>query len=420
MSYEVECGECHEIILIEDLGVEVACPHCEAVLLLTEDDVRSSESADLEQPEPGPPADSPETRSSTKASDSTPNFDFLHKGGRENVLDEEESDVIPVAAFSINTGSPSSAVLVRAETDRQTDKETTENEPREADKNDGSDQELSSSLVTTSKPVQPCKSDTEPKSSSEASPSARRRKSFQERYFNILVSYSILITLVLFYLIFAVRSAKPHQLESLPDIAPPTDGQFMHYRENASLAPGHSLKLGETQRFGNIKVTPVKVSRAPIRFRHFQGDVRRSAPPTEPVLQLWLKIENVSTDQVFPPLDMKLIQLREYDREDIHKVYANNWITTRDNLPERSGRVFLYDHPPTSEYDIAGMKTGPINPGETIETFLPTQEQGLKSLTGELVWRFQIRKGFHPETMNGVTTLVEVLFHSNQIQSGKS
>ena len=75
----------------------------------------------------------------------------------------------------------------------------------------------------------------------------------------------------------------------------------------------------------------------------------------------------------------------------------------------------MYNHPPTSEFDIKGFVARPLTPGEEVETFLPTVEEGLGSLEGDLVWRFLVRKGFHPSTMNGVTTLVEVKFSSDSI-----
>ena len=49
MSYEVECGECSKQILIEDLGVEVACPHCETVLILNAEDVTEYVEEDVQE-----------------------------------------------------------------------------------------------------------------------------------------------------------------------------------------------------------------------------------------------------------------------------------------------------------------------------------------------------------------------------------
>ncbi|MFG0241087.1 MAG: hypothetical protein ACF8CY_08595, partial [Gimesia chilikensis] len=57
-----------------------------------------------------------------------------------------------------------------------------------------------------------------------------------------------------------------------------------------------------------------------------------------------------------------------------------------------------------------------LEPGQSFETFVATNEAGIDSLTGELVWRLQIRKGYNPKSHRGVTTLIDVVFNSDQIQ----
>jgi hypothetical protein len=178
------------------------------------------------------------------------------------------------------------------------------------------------------------------------------------------------------------------------------------------------LELNESQRFGNIRIKPLKVTRAPLQFQHFQSSqFGGTLPPTRPVMKLWLEIENVSQDQVFPPLDMEMLTKRAHDEEDYDLVHAHNWVCRKGDLGKRTNRILMFNHPATSEYDIKGLITRPLKPGETITTFLPTQEEDLGFLTGQLVWRFQIRKGFNPQTMNGVTTLVEVKFSADDVQS---
>lgn len=247
---------------------------------------------------------------------------------------------------------------------------------------------------------------------------ARRNQGISPPVLYSLISYSILMTIAFLYLLMSFYTAKPHQLESLPDLAPPEEGEFHLIRENAILAPGHTLQIGESQRFGSIQVTPLKVTRAPLQFDHFQNKrLGPGLPPTRPVLKLWLQIENVSRDQVFPPLDLEMLTKRDHDKENYDLIHAHNWVCREEDLSDLTGRVLMYNHPPTLEYDIRGLVTKPLKPGETVKTFLPTQEEDLGRLTGSLVWRFQIRKGFNPYTKNGVTTLVEVEFSSNDIQT---
>ncbi|MBD3672028.1 MAG: hypothetical protein HUJ26_00765 [Planctomycetaceae bacterium] len=431
MSYEVECGECGEQILIEDLGVEVSCPHCSTVLILDEDDLTEEESAETEevsetedqeaqqsfdynfndnalaeQEENGGNGDSgvasailteedlknieATQESETTSYDSTepsssPNFDFLNQDA--SAAETQETTEVP-SFDNLIEGS-------EAETEPEAATETEIDE-------DSSDQD--DSEQPTAKPL------------TETSGLPRRHRGPSSKAFQYLVSYAILITIAFLYLFFSFFQAKPHDLESLPDVEPAKEGEFRLIRENASLAPGHTLKIGETQRFGNIEITPIGVVRGPLNFEYFQGDVEEGIPSTNPVLKLKLKIKNVSDDQVFPPLDMNLITLREHDKEDFNHVYANNWVAKASDLGNRGHRILMYNHPPTSEYDIKGLQTRALGPDEEMETFLPTQEADLKTLQGSLVWRFQIRKGFHPVSMNGVTTLVQVKFSADDIQ----
>src|SRR6056297_815125 len=75
MSYEVECGECGEQILIEDLGVEVACPHCETVLVLNEEDIVEEQTTAED--------------SSTAADEEQQTFDYSFN---DNALSEQEEN----------------------------------------------------------------------------------------------------------------------------------------------------------------------------------------------------------------------------------------------------------------------------------------------------------------------------------------
>jgi hypothetical protein len=420
MSYEVECGECSELILIEDLGVEVACPHCDAILILHESDLvptteeppsreggsDPSGSVPADQPAPtgaGDPAPTDPVADAEAAADGTaineaptdddggaseavPNFDFLGQG---------EPEEIPHFQIDTSEDRPAPKQGSVAATD--------DSKPFSTDKQKS---------AQSPEPV-PAKSSRSPRRRV-----AREASVPNSLAYKSLMSYAILVTLALLYLMYSYRSAKPHQLESLPDIQPWKEGEFIKIEENAVLPPGHSLRLGETRRFGNIKVTPLRVTREPLQFVHFEGAGAGDKRPTEPVIKLWLRIENVSRDQKFPPLDPKLALIRYVDSRDYRNVMANTWVCRRNDLPTKQNRVLMYDHPHTSSYNIKGMPSQPVGPGDSIETFLPTQSEGLESLKGELVWRFQIRKGFHPRSMNGVTTLVEVLFDSRDISPG--
>ena len=451
MSYEVECGECGEQILIEDLGVEVACPHCETVLILNEEDVveeteespaveeqeeqqsfdfNFNDNAIAEQEENGgngdsgvasailtkeeAPAEESEeaeaTTEETAASTDAPSFDFLNQESTAAATESEDAPSFNFTDSPTPTEENEAAPAFSIDTS-SAPPETTESSNEEEESPEAADESPAEQAETEEPVAQPV---------AETGGFSRRNRGPSSKVFMYLVSYSILITLAFMYLFFSFFQAKPHQLESLPDIAPSEEGEFRLIRENASLAPGHTLKIGQVQRFGNIEIEPIGVVRGSLEFEHFQGNLGNTIPPTKPVLKLKLRIKNVSEDQIFPPLDMNLITLREHDPENYKRVYANNWVCKSSDLGTRDNRILMYNHPPTSEYDIKGLEIRPITPDDEIVTFLPTEEENLKTLEGDLVWRFQIRKGFHPVSMNGVTTLVEVKFSSDDIEKEQS
>ena len=79
-------------------------------------------------------------------------------------------------------------------------------------------------------------------------------------------------------------------------------------------------------------------------------------------------------------------------------------------------------HPVYSEFVMADQKLDEqVAPGKSWLTFIPSEEEAVQ-LNGDLVWRFHFRKGYHPRSFNGVTTLVDVEFSSQDItdESGAS
>ncbi|QGQ24231.1 hypothetical protein F1728_16735 [Gimesia benthica] len=228
-------------------------------------------------------------------------------------------------------------------------------------------------------------------------------------------------------LLYAKYQGDPHQLESLPDLKPPIKNDEIALQlvpENAELPPGHTLQLGGPgRRFGNVMVTPLRVTRGPLEFEHYTGDASRTREPTSSdVLKLYLKFENMSDDQTFEPLDQKLLLSRVPGKNPDSPMRANNFVSRLDQLHPDGERVLVYDMPPSWEWNIKGQninqESAPqkLEPGQSFETFVATNETGIDSLTGELVWRLQIRKGYNPKSHRGVTTLIDVVFNSDQIQ----
>ena len=233
----------------------------------------------------------------------------------------------------------------------------------------------------------------------------------------IVGSYASAITIVLVYTLLFSRTSN---LESLPDLVPPKtkkgDITWNYNPPKNEVAPGHTLTLGQSRRFGNVKVTPIGVTRGTIRFEHFSGQAGLERSPSEPILKLWVKFENVSRNQTFAPLDPHMLFTRD-SRNMGQNVRANSFIALTSNRVKNKADAYIFDLPVQSEFRMVGQSLGrELDPGENLETFVPSDEEA-RNLNGELVWRFQFRKGYHPKSMRGVTTLIDVRFNSKDIKN---
>ncbi len=283
------------------------------------------------------------------------------------------------------------------------------------------------SATTTAPAVAPTASKTSPEPLPKDDTVAIRKrrastKSLPNLAFQVWLSYTIVVTFIAGLLWFRSNNSQPHQLESLPDVRPKMDDQgevsVRIAPENATMPPAHTLKIGETQRFGNVEVTPMRVTRGPIQFVHHATKQPKNETDG-PVLKLWLKFKNVSDDQVIDPLDSKLVFTRGHIASDRDGWHANNFLATPEQKTnDVTGDVLLvYDHIVVGDWDLKGQELGKkLKPGESLETFIPSGTDGLGKLKGDLLWRVHFRKGFSPAGY-GVTTLVEVQFDSDAIDS---
>jgi hypothetical protein len=206
----------------------------------------------------------------------------------------------------------------------------------------------------------------------------------------------------------------PHPLESLPDIVKLDDLRIVP--PDAELPPGHELAIGDEQRFGNLRVKVLRVTREPVlqEERDLLGAVTRTYPSDGPVLHLWLEFENVSGGQRFAPLDRVLLLSSGRTRTSGDEERSNQFVCRLDERHPGGDLV-----PP---YWIGGSHYAnqpfgePLGPGETETLYVPSSEEGVEDLEGELVWRVQFRKGFGERSNKCLTTLVDVRFHSNEIE----
>lgn len=242
----------------------------------------------------------------------------------------------------------------------------------------------------------------------------------------MVFSYASVATLACLYLLYLLWTA-PSRSPSLdlPDLAPPvkrdkdkkvTTTALLYIPPDQKLPPGNMLRLSDSRRFGSIVVTPLRVTRGPLEFTYYQTDSKETRPPTTPVLKLHLQIRNASIDQEFVPLDRQLVFTKEPDSKRQGRLVANNFVCPAAKKKNLSSHVLVYDLSPDSPWIIKDENLDrELKPGDYIETFIPTTEEGLDSLEGALVWRVHFRKGYNRDSYRGVTTLIEVYFDSNEI-----
>ena len=171
--------------------------------------------------------------------------------------------------------------------------------------------------------------------------------------------------------------------------------------------------------FGDVVLTPVKVTREPLMFEQFQTKAPATTLTTDPVLKLWLRSENRSGSYAFPPFDSGLMSHRTPRFSADDSTIVNSMLNISSPATSSPVRVLNFLQTMDNAFVIVGQQSGKvIIPEETLETFIacsediqyitPTAETGY-------TWRVQFRKGVHESSGHGVTTLVDVLFSEADI-----
>jgi hypothetical protein len=174
------------------------------------------------------------------------------------------------------------------------------------------------------------------------------------------------------------------------------------------------LKLGESRQYGSLRITALRVTRGPLVFEYYEAEADQHREPEGPVLKLHLRFENVSRDQEFIPLDSKLVFTKKV--EPYGQLKANNFVCNVSDRKKPAKLVFVFDLTPNGNWLLKGENLDrEFEPGQALETFIPTTPEQIDSLSGDLVWRVHFRKGYNPKSFRGVTTLIEVLFKTSDI-----
>lgn len=437
MAFEVSCGQCEGRLMVEQGGVVVACPHCGAHLSVGE----APETPQAETPaaetdaSPQTNTEPPAAASEQAATAEAPATDAAPTETPSEPATEQPAEIAPTGIPEIAGEQmpfiPDATVPV-SEAAAPITEPSNPVTPTEAGE---AVTALPQSLPTEPVAAAPAELPAEhapaaqtpdatvvaPGGPDQNFAPVRPAKTVPHKHFTLLRSYALAATVAVVILLYKVMNPTLSNLESLPDIKPPKnpkDKDQIVYKlvpEDAALPPGHVLSLGQAQRFGNLMVTPTKVTRGPIEFEHHLGDTSVAREPGPDVVKLWFEFENVSTDQEISPLDGLLFKR---DDSDFESIRSNNFVCRQSEKKKGGELVFVYD---LNEFDVWNLKDQnadyEIPPGEKLETYIPTTEDGLSAITSSdepLVWRLHFRKGYSPKNY-GVTTVIEVAFESSDI-----
>jgi hypothetical protein len=237
----------------------------------------------------------------------------------------------------------------------------------------------------------------------------------------MVVSYASALTLACAYLAFLLLH-NPRTLD-LPDLAPPQPKdkksvmKVIYVSPDQVLPPANVLRLGQSRQYGSLKVTPLRVTRGPLQFDYYDSQAEQQREPEGPVLKLHLRFENVSTDQEFIPLDGNLVFTK---KSEYGSLKANNFVCNVADRKHPARLVYTFDLTPNGNWLLKGENLDrEFEPGQVLETFVPTAPEQIDSLSGDLVWRVHFRKGYNRHSFRGVTTLIEVLFTNADIVDDK-
>lgn len=439
MAFTIQCGSCNKQFDAGQDGGIVHCPHCDTALQLPE--------------RPADPQNVPVAPESTiqKASDAPqPGEGAKAKPGSGVLSDIDPSD-LPVTADSgewpiesqfaglpgegtvsdvgmpaIDTGSgakiagpDSAAALSQFAATLGDDPPPDPDEPTAMDLQEdlnqivpklqsATDDDNTKAAASKPAPKEKPKSAAQPATTSAAA--AEAPAGVSRTVFFAVCGYAGAVTIAFILLYF---SRKGGQLDALPDVPPAKEGYIVP--ENTQMPPGHSLKIGQTQRYGNLEITPMRVTRGKAKFAEFSDDGEDGSPV---VLKLWLKIKNVSKNQSFRPFGRDLVY-GNTEKESGSRIQRANIFVCQSDEKKKDGRlVFVYFNPDPRDRFKGQQIDRELGPGDEYETFIASNDEGLEKLKGDLIWRVHVRKGYNPKSKNGVTTIFEVTFHSDEIQTG--
>lgn len=428
MAFEVACSQCEGRLMVEEAGVIVACPHCGTHLNIEapSEPEAAPTNQSIDTPDEQPAADASEQPEPATEQPAEATYEPAP------VPDEPATDTPaeqePSAAETPTDGEAEPAEADAPATEGPIDASAGEVVPETNDPtppvvaNPESSQELAvESADTVEAPSPEIPTETPELGGTIEAPSissVAAGRGVSRHTFTLVRNYAIAMTLAVIFLVYKLLNPNMSALESLPDVKPQKKDDKIVYKlvpEATEMPPGHLLSLGESQRFGNLQVTPVRITKEPVEFVHHLGDTGVTREPGPEVVKLWFEFENLSTDQHISPLDALVFKR---DDNDFENVRSNNFACRLSQKKKGGELAFVYDLNEFDIWNLRGQNVGQeIAPGEKFETYIPTTEEGVAQLINSdepLIWRVHFRKGYSPKNY-GVTTVIEVSFDSADI-----
>lgn len=410
MAFEVACSQCEGRLMIEEAGVIVACPHCGAHLNIEAPAESAATDESINVPDDEPAADSTD---SEVESEPAPAEEIPAAFPNFNSAPETRIETAPLGTMSSVTESSNEPTANVSEPPAHA---ASPNSSSSSESADTPPQPLNESAHPETAAVAESAQAVPPQNNIEVS--TRPGRGVSRNTFTLVRNYAIAMTIAVLFLVYKLLNPNMSALESLPDVKPQKKDDKIVYKlvpEATEMPPGHLLSLGQSQRFGNLQVTPVRITKEPVEFVHHLGDTGVTKEPGPEVVKLWFEFENLSTDQHIAPLDGLVFKR---DDNDFENVRSNNFACRLSEKKKGGKLAFVYD---LNEFDIWNLRgqnvAQEIAPGEKLETYIPTSEEGVAQLMNSdepLIWRVHFRKGYSPKNY-GVTTVIEVAFESADI-----
>lgn len=263
-----------------------------------------------------------------------------------------------------------------------------------------------------------------------------------------LISWAIFATVALLMLRARESKLPPHPLEMMPDIdGDKTGGRKVSGRGYnmpkvvTELPSNLRVKLGESIRLGDLRVTPERVGWGRIQLRTEGSD--QVHEPDEQALKLHLRFENVSENLAFSPLDSYFVRRWPAKKREIENegAYMHTKYPPFTFMEIGSGKnLKRFYGGPTGWSDEEGRRklrqvrefivgqdiNREVLPGKDLPTYIASDPEDPKWLAAlkklgkkdPILWRIRVRRGgvMVDGSLKSATAVIGVEFTADQIQ----